>query len=83
MTIRSLVQPVLDSQCVACHKPGTDGAKLDLTAEKSYETLLGYGKPSLRDHVMARYMAGRSIAGPRRVADQPAAEAPQGRATTT
>jgi len=60
---RSLVQPVLDSQCVACHKPGTDGAKWDLTAAKSYETLLGYGRPSLRDHVMARYMAGRSIAG--------------------
>jgi hypothetical protein len=60
---RSLVQPVLDSQCVACHKPGTDGAKWDLTADKSYETLLGYGRPSLRDHVMARYMAGRSIAG--------------------
>ena len=54
---------MLDAHCVGCHKPGTKGAKFDLTAEKSYETLLGYGKPSLRDHVMARYLEGRSIAG--------------------
>jgi hypothetical protein len=54
---------MLDAHCTACHKPGTEGAKFDLTAAKSYETLVGYGKPSLREHVMARYLAGRSIAG--------------------
>jgi hypothetical protein len=59
---RVLVQPVLEKHCVACHKPGTDGAKFDLTAAKSYDTLIGYGKPSLQEHVMARYLAGRSIA---------------------
>ena len=59
----ALVQPVLDAKCVGCHKPGTDGAKWDLTAKRSYETLLSYGRPSLREHVMARYMASRSIVG--------------------
>ncbi len=60
---RALVQPVLAAHCVDCHKPGTDGAKFDLTADKAYETLLDYGKPSLRQHVMARYQESRSIAG--------------------
>jgi hypothetical protein len=58
-----LVQPVLEERCVSCHKPGTEGAKFDLTAEKSYPTLIGYGKPSLQDHVKDRYLQGRSIAG--------------------
>lgn len=59
----ALVQPVMEKHCVRCHQPGTDGAAFDLTAKKSYESLLGYGKPSLRDHVRARYNQGRSIAG--------------------
>jgi mono/diheme cytochrome c family protein len=60
---RALVQPVLEAHCVACHKPGTKGAKFDLTAEKSYAAMVDYGKPSLREHVMARYMESRSIVG--------------------
>jgi len=59
----TLVQPVLDAKCVGCHKPGTDGAKWDLTTKRSYETLVSYGRPSLREHVMGRYMASRSIVG--------------------
>lgn len=59
----ALVQPVLQTHCVACHQPGAKGAQFDLTAEKSYQTLLDYGKPSLREHVMARYLEGRSPAG--------------------
>jgi cytochrome c553 len=59
----ALVQPVLETHCVRCHKPGTDGAKWDLTAAKSYDTLVSYGKPSLREHVGAAYLAGRSTPG--------------------
>lgn len=59
----ALVQPVLESQCVRCHKPGTEGAKVDLTAARSYEALLHYGRPSLREHVQAAYMAGYSVPG--------------------
>ena len=58
-----LVQPVLEKHCVSCHRPGTEGGKYDLTAQKSYETLVAYGSPSLRDHVKERYQEGRSIAG--------------------
>jgi len=58
-----LVQPVLDRHCAACHAPGAEGAAFDLTAAKSYETLVRYGAPSLRDHVVARYHQGRSIEG--------------------
>jgi hypothetical protein len=58
-----LVQPVLDRHCVECHKPGTDGQQWDLTPGRSYETLVSYGAPSLRDHVMARYNEGRSTPG--------------------
>jgi len=60
---RTLVQPVLEGHCVGCHRPGGKDAKFDLTAEKSYAAMVGYGKPSLREHVMARYLAGRSIPG--------------------
>ena len=58
-----LVQPVLERQCVSCHKPGGKDPKFDFTAAKSYDALVGYGKPSLREHVQARYGEGRSIAG--------------------
>lgn len=63
LDFRTLVGPALDKHCVACHKPGTQGAKFDLTADRAYDTLIGYGSPSLKDHVMARYLAGRSIPG--------------------
>ena len=58
-----LVQPVIDKHCVECHRPDTEGAKFDLTAEKSYQTLGHYGEPSLATHVMTRYREGRSTPG--------------------
>ncbi len=63
LDFQTLVQPVLQQHCVECHRPGTKGEKFDLTAARSYDSLIGYGKPSLRDHVMARYNEGRSKAG--------------------
>lgn len=59
----SLVQPVLERQCVGCHQPAAEGAGFDLTAEKSYTTLADYGDPSLRTHVTTRYRQGRSTVG--------------------
>ncbi|NLX96889.1 MAG: discoidin domain-containing protein [Rhodopirellula sp.] len=59
----SLVQPVLERQCVGCHQPAAEGADFDLTAEKSYTTLADYGDPSLRTHVTTRYRQGRSLVG--------------------
>ncbi|MBD3176678.1 MAG: hypothetical protein GF320_15970 [Armatimonadia bacterium] len=56
-----LVQPILDRACVDCH--GTDGAEPLLTADASWQALLDYGEPSLRDHVLARYEDGRSLVG--------------------
>jgi hypothetical protein len=61
-----LVQPVLDRHCVECHRPNgpePQAAKLDLTPKAAYDTLVGAGKPSLRDHVMAAYARGTSAAG--------------------
>lgn len=58
-----LVQPVLEKHCVECHRPGGEDAKFDLTAAKSYDSLVGFGKPSLRDHIGSRYNEGRSIPG--------------------
>jgi len=58
-----LVQPVLDEHCLSCHQPGGKAPRFDLTAAKSYVTLLDYGKPSLRQHVQSRYQDARSIAG--------------------
>jgi hypothetical protein len=61
-----LVQPVLDAHCVGCHhKDGTDAlaAKFDLTPARSYESLAGYGRPSLRDTVLAAYREGVSTEG--------------------
>ena len=59
----TLVQPVLDSQCVRCHQPGTEGEQFDLTPAKSYDAMVGYGSPSLRDLVLERYHEQRSIVG--------------------
>jgi len=58
-----LVQPVLEEHCVRCHQPGADGAKFDLTRGRSYKAMIDYGTPSLRSHVMERYLAGRSVPG--------------------
>lgn len=58
-----LVQPVLQKHCVRCHRPGGKDPKFDLTAEKSYGALTGYGQPSLRNHVVARFRQGRSTPG--------------------
>jgi hypothetical protein len=58
-----LVQPVLERHCVSCHRPGEEGAEFDLTADKSYDTLVDFGTPSLRTHVQNAYSAGQSIAG--------------------
>jgi hydrazine synthase alpha subunit-like protein/F5/8 type C domain-containing protein len=58
-----LMQPVIDKHCVECHRPDTEGAKFDLTAEKSYQTLGHYGEPSLAAHVVTRYRQGRSTPG--------------------
>jgi hypothetical protein len=61
-----LVQPVLERHCTVCHRPeaaGPRAAKLDLTPGRSYESLVAYGSPSLRDQVKAAYRLGRSVAG--------------------
>jgi hypothetical protein len=60
---QALVQGVLDRQCVSCHQPGTEGARFDLTAARSYDSMVGYGSPSLKDMVTARYREQRSVAG--------------------
>jgi len=62
----TLVRPVLDRRCVSCHRPGSGNekaAKLDLSGDGAYQSLLGYGSPSLRDQVWAAYRAGRSDPG--------------------
>lgn len=58
-----LLQPVLERRCVQCHRPGGEDADFDLTAEKSYLSLVDYGNPSMRAHVLTRYREGRSTAG--------------------
>jgi len=58
-----LVQPVLQTHCVRCHQPEAEGATFDLTPEHSYDAMVGYGSPSLKEHVLARYSEGRSVAG--------------------
>lgn len=60
---QKLVQPVLEKNCVSCHKPGGEDADFELTAGKSYHALTTYGKPSLADHVNQRAREGRSTAG--------------------
>ena len=45
-----LVQPVGEAKCVRCHSAkNKSAAKFDLTAPRAYESLINYGKPSLRD----------------------------------
>ena len=58
-----LVQPVLERRCVECHKPDGECATFVLTADKSYDSLVNYGDPSLRAHVVTRFRQGRSTVG--------------------
>lgn len=61
-----LVQPVLNRHCVECHSPTAKDERarsLALTPDRAYETLVNYGKPSLAEHVRARYGQGRSQEG--------------------
>ena len=61
-----LVQPILDRHCVRCHGPKGDAkaaSKMHLTGPRAYDALVSWGKPSLRDHVIARYRRGQSIPG--------------------
>jgi len=43
--------------------PAVPPKGINLTSAQSYETLLNYGSPSLRSHVVGRYGDGRSIVG--------------------
>ncbi|MHC4251919.1 MAG: HzsA-related protein [Planctomycetota bacterium] len=61
-----LVQPVLDRKCVRCHSPEGEmkaARRLDFGPAKAYWSLVKAGKPSLHQHVRARYHGGRSIEG--------------------
>ncbi len=57
-----LVQPVLDRHCVGCHYAGGEpaAARFNLEPANAYASLIGYGSPSLRDHVLTRYREGHS-----------------------
>jgi hypothetical protein len=58
-----LVQPVLDKNCVSCHRPDSPdekGRRLDLTAAKAYESLLEFGGKDLRQLAFEK---DRSIVG--------------------
>ena len=63
MDYSRLVQPMLDTRCGSCHQPGSSGARFDLTAGRSYNSLVQYGQPSLRDVVTSTYRRGRSLPG--------------------
>ncbi len=61
-----LVQGVLDRNCVQCHgseAEGEEARNFDLTAKHSYDSIVNYGTPSLREHVLERYGQGRSVEG--------------------
>ena len=60
----TLVQPVMEKHCVSCHRPGAEGKSFDLTAKKSYASLLNYGEPSLYAHVKHRYRDLSPSSGP-------------------
>jgi hypothetical protein len=62
----TLVQPVLDRHCVECHHPEAATRRerrFDCTAEKAYETLTKYGRPSPEGLVKKQYRDGFSTAG--------------------
>ncbi|MHB8902706.1 MAG: HzsA-related protein, partial [Thermoguttaceae bacterium] len=58
-----LVQPVLDRHCVSCHQPSAEGAELDLTADKSYQSLTEFGSPNLKTYVVTYHRLGGSPPG--------------------
>ncbi len=69
-----LVQPVLDANCVVCHQTDSEhpgAAQRPLTAEASYDMLVAFGKPSLREHVQDRYAEGESLEGQGAAAGSP------------
>jgi hypothetical protein len=58
-----LVQPVLDKHCVECHSPkgeDAEAAALDLTAAKSYDSLITFGGEDLKTLAFEK---DRSIVG--------------------
>jgi hypothetical protein len=58
-----LVQPVLDRNCVECHRPGAKdalAAKFDLTPERAYDSLLGFADSDLKKQAFER---DRSVPG--------------------
>ena len=58
-----LVQPLLDQRCVECHRPGGKdalAAKLDLTPDHAYASLLGFAGGDLKQHALER---DRSVPG--------------------
>jgi len=58
-----LVQPVLDRYCVECHRPQSvdrSAAACDLTAARSYDTILAYANKDLHQLVFER---DRSLVG--------------------
>ena len=59
----ALVGPVLEQHCVRCHRPETEGSPFLLTPDRAYDSLVDFGQPSLRAHVLERYDQGRSPAG--------------------
>ncbi|MBW8016641.1 MAG: hypothetical protein FVQ82_10670 [Planctomycetes bacterium] len=61
-----LVGGVIENNCKSCHNPKSKNiaaAKFDLTEQKAYETLVNYGKPSLKDKVNEKYKKGYSVEG--------------------
>lgn len=61
-----LVQPVLNARCVSCHNAAATNAvaaRLDLSSEKSYASLVAFGKPSLQELVREAYHRGFSVEG--------------------
>jgi len=66
LSFDELIQPLLNRECVSCHSPESTGplaSPLDLTTARAYESLIGYGEPSLVDHVWRGYRAGHSTPG--------------------
>ena len=59
----ALVGPVIAKRCAGCHQAGAEGAKVDLTPSRAYETLVAYGERNLKHEVMVGYRRGHSIAG--------------------
>ena len=65
-----LVQPVLDKHCVSCHVPAGE-VQLDLTRQKSYQSLLSFHDNDLRKLAFERDQSipGENIAAQSRLLD--------------